>query len=48
VLQAVEDAHRAVLDAVFVTGDQASAHASIVGILTFIVKVAGVARTAAQ
>jgi hypothetical protein len=38
VLEAVEDGHRAVLDAVLVAGDQATCDASVPGVLTGIIE----------
>ena len=38
VLEAVEDVHRAVFDAVLVAGDQATADAAVVGVLTGLVE----------
>ncbi|MCO5571888.1 hypothetical protein L7F22_025636 [Adiantum nelumboides] len=43
VLQAVEDAHRAVLEAVLVAGEQAPGDAAVVGVLAAVVEHAGVA-----
>src|SRR5262249_31587216 len=41
VLQAVEDVHGAVLDAVLVAGDQAAADPSVIGVLAGVVEQAG-------
>jgi hypothetical protein len=41
VLEAVEDVHRAVLDAVLVAGDQAAADPPVVGVLAGVVEQAG-------